>query len=70
MFQLGISDSFEYLCYGSRANINICTFTVRGSTLESNVYRRQILTIKVDPRYVGLGWAEFPYSLDVKYSYM
>ena len=37
-------DSFEYLCYGSTAIRNILS--------ESDVYRRQILTTKVDPRAV------------------
>ena len=33
--------------------LEICfTFTVRVSTLESDVYRRQILSTKVDPRAV------------------
>ena len=43
------SDSFEYLCYGSTNIINMFTLTVQRSTL---VYRRQILTSKVDPRAV------------------
>ena len=29
-----LSDSFEYLCYGSTASRNIFTSTVRGSTLD------------------------------------
>ena len=33
MSLLALSDSFEYLCYGSAAIINIFTLTVRGSTL-------------------------------------
>ena len=32
--------------------MNILILTVRRSTLESDVYRRQILTTKVDPRAV------------------
>ena len=52
-------DSFEYLCYGANAIINMFTLTVRGGggggglqSSESDVYRRQILTTKVDPRAV------------------
>ena len=54
MAQLALSDSFEYLCYGFPAIRNILILTVRGSTLvlESDVYRRQILTTKVYPRAV------------------
>ena len=52
MSYLDLCDSFEYLCYGSNAIINIFTLTARGLTLESDVYRRQILTTKVDPRTV------------------
>ena len=53
MSQLALSGSFEYpgLCYWSTAIINILILTVRGSTY-SDVYRRQILTTKVDPRAV------------------
>ena len=29
---LALSGSFEYLCYGSTASINICILTVRGLT--------------------------------------
>ena len=32
MSSLALSDSFEYLCYGSTAIRNISTLTVRGST--------------------------------------
>ena len=55
MSSLAFSDSFEYLCYGSMVIMNIFTLTVPGSTsdvtrqLESDVYRRQILTTKVGP---------------------
>ena len=48
MSSSALSDSFEYLCYGSAAIRNIFTRTVRGS----DVYRRQILTTKVGPRAV------------------
>ena len=51
MFQLALSDSFEYLFYGSTAGINMFTLTVRRSTLVVRiVYRRQIPTTKVVPR--------------------
>ena len=40
MSSLALSDSFEYLCYGSKAIRNISTLTARGSTT------------KVDPRAV------------------
>ena len=43
MSSLALSDSFEYLCYGSADMRNICTLTV---------YRRQIMTTNVDPRTV------------------
>ena len=32
--QLALSASFEYLCYGFTAIINILLFSVRGSTLD------------------------------------
>ena len=58
MFPSALSDSFEYLCYGSTATINIFTPTVRGSTLvcESDVYRHQILMTKVGPRTVKVNY--------------
>ena len=37
-----LSDSFEYLCYGSTANIYIFTLTVRGSTLVVRIWRLQL----------------------------
>ena len=47
MSLLALSDSFEYLCYGSTAIRNISTFTVRGSTsdmvcilVQVTIYRR------------------------------
>ena len=49
MYYLALCDSFEYLCYGSTAIINIFTLPVRGSTL-----RRQILMSKVNARAVGI----------------
>ena len=52
MSSLALSDSFEYICYGSTTIRNNCTLTVGGSTVESDVYRSQILTTKVDPRSV------------------
>ena len=44
MSSLALSDSFEYLCYGSTASRNIFKSTA------SDVYRRQILSTNVDPR--------------------
>ena len=54
MAYLALFDLFEYLCYGSMTIRNIFTLPARGSTLVvrdrlSDVYRRQILTSKVDP---------------------
>ena len=48
---VALSASFEYLCYGFTPIINILLFQCgdRLWTSESNVYRRQILTSKVDP---------------------
>ena len=57
-----LSDSFEYLCYGSTAIRNIFSLSVRGSTLESEVCRRQILTTKVDPRAVSVMPLYYPLS--------
>ena len=56
MSQLALSDSFEYLCYGSAVIRNIFILTVRGLTLVVTicVYRRQILTTKVYPRAVRI----------------
>ena len=48
MSKLALTDSFEYLCYGSTTIRNMFTLTVRGST------RRQILTAKVYPQTVGV----------------
>ena len=55
MSQLTLSDSFDYLCYGSTININMFTLTLRGSTLD--IHRRQILTTKVGPRAVRVNIA-------------
>ena len=51
-----VSASFEYLCYGSTAIINILLLQHgdRLYTSDSGVFRRQILTSKVDPRAVGV----------------
>ena len=46
-----LSDSFEYLFYGSTANRNIF-FSYSVGVSESDVYRRQIPTTKVNPRAV------------------
>ena len=45
---IAVSASFEYLCYGSTAIINIILFQCgdRLWTSESDVYRRQNLTSK------------------------
>ena len=47
MSQSSLSDSFEYLCYGSTIILYILTMTVRGSH-----FSRQNLTTKVDPRTI------------------
>ena len=39
MSQLALSDSFEYLCYGSTAIRNMLTLTVLGSTLDVSAKR-------------------------------
>ena len=59
MSWLALTASFEYLCYGS-TTIIIVTLTVQESTLdsESDVYRRQILTSKVDPPTVRVKWSK------------
>ena len=63
MSYFALSDSFEYLCYGSAAIINICTLTVQGSTVVVIpmlcVYRREILTTKVDPALLRLSTNHF-----------
>ena len=64
MSRLPPSDSFEYLCYGSTANINIFTLTVRGWTLD--VYRRQNLMSKADPRTVKVN----PSPIKLSYRYL
>ena len=51
MSYLALSASFEYLCYGSTAILNIFTITVRGSALDFRIWRLQT-TSKVDPRTV------------------
>ena len=43
MSYLGLSDSFEYLCYGYTAIMNIFTLTLRGSTLVVRIWRLQTL---------------------------
>ena len=50
MSSLTVSDTFEYLCYGCVAIIDMFTLTVRGSTLDFRIYGGQILRSKVDPR--------------------
>ena len=70
MSSSALSDSFEYLCYGSTAIINsftltvrgsIFTLTVRGSTLD--VYGRQIMTSKVEPRTARVNAAAWKVEL-------
>ena len=41
MSSLALTDSFEYLCYGLIAIINIFTLTVWGSTLVVRIWRLQ-----------------------------
>ena len=48
MSQLAISASFQCLCCGSTAIINVVIPSARGPSL--NFYRRQILTYKDSPR--------------------
>ena len=52
MSKLALSSLFEDLCYALTAIINILILSLRDrlSTLESGVYRRQILTYKDGPR--------------------
>ena len=54
MASLALSDSFEYLCYGSTDIRNIFTLYSAEIDLvsESDVYRRQIMMTKVDLRTV------------------
>ena len=55
MSDSGLSDSFEYLFYGSTANRNIFTLTAGN---------RQILTFKVDPRAVRIR-NEHPFQIQM-----
>ena len=50
MSQLALSDSFEYLCYGSTSITKKVIFIVWESTVWE--YRRQILTSEADSRAV------------------
>ena len=69
MSQLALFASFEYVCYGPTTIINSFILTVLGSTLyfritsESDVYRRQILTSKVDPRTVRVNLTGLLYTI-------
>ena len=45
-----LSASFEYLCYGSMVIVIFLFFQCGGPTLESDIYRCQILMSKVSPR--------------------
>ena len=53
---LTLSASFEYLCYGYTAIINILIRSVREQSLDVRIWRlwRQILTSKDGPRTEGL----------------
>ena len=46
MSSLAFSDSFEYLCYGSTAVINILILTVRGSTLDVSIVAPHAVRVK------------------------
>ena len=54
--KMSLYDSFRFIwiCYGATANLNSLLFQCgdRPQTLQSDVYRRQILTSKDDPRAV------------------
>ena len=56
MSSLALCDSFEYLCYGSKAIGNMLALTARGSTLD---VRRQILSSEVDSRAVRVKTARY-----------
>ena len=57
MALIALSDSFEYLCYGSMAIRNIFTLTVRGLTLSDVRFCR----LKSSPALSGLS-ARHDYS--------
>ena len=42
MSWLALSDSFEYLCYGSPTIKNIFNLTVRGSTLDVRILKSKV----------------------------
>ena len=50
MSESALAASFEYLCYGSTAIIDIVILSDPLYTSESDVYRRYILTYKNGPR--------------------
>ena len=54
MSSFALSDSFEYLWYGSTAIKNIFTLPVQGANLDVRIWRleTQIMSTKVDPRTV------------------
>ena len=63
-----LSASFEYPCYGSYAIIKMLLFQCGGRlyTAESDVYRRQNLTFKVDPRAVRVsGISRYMFRFDI-----
>ena len=43
-----LSDSFEYLCYGSTAIRNIFSPTVRGLTIDVRMWRVNVLVTFID----------------------
>ena len=66
MSQFALSDSLEYLCYGSTAIINMFTdITVRGSTFDVRicVYRSEILTSNVDSGAASVKKKQHPYFI-------
>ena len=58
MSKLFLCALFEYLCYGSITFINslLCQCRNRLCTSEPDVYRRQVLTYKIDPRAERVGY--------------
>ena len=59
-----LSESFEYLCYGSTASRNILILT------ESDVFRRQILTTKVGPRTVRVKYMQLTSNCHLRHIYI
>ena len=67
MFQLAISDSFEYLCYRSTKKTIFLHLLCgdRFYSSESDDYGRQILMPKVDPRTVRLNVVFNPFNAEI-----